>query len=602
MIEIKDGAFYEDGKKFHIYSGAIHYFRTLPEYWEDRLTKLKLAGFNTVETYVAWNLHEKEPGTFDFGGMLDIRRFLETAQRLGLYAIVRPGPYICAEWENGGLPAWLYRDKNMRIRCNYEPYLAHVKAYYTALMNEIGDLLAVNGGNIIAMQVENEYGSYGNDHDYMRSILDIMHEVGMDTLLFTADGNWKNMLSGGTLDGVYKTLTFGSGAKGAFGALDGFQENMPKMCTEFWCGWFDHWGEKHHKRGAGAIVKELQDFMDIDASFSVYMFHGGTNFGYMAGSNHNGKLQPTCTSYDYNAMLTEWGDTTERYDAVRELMLSRQGITERPEVPKVKYIGDTIMLKMDEVSSLRDNMPNIATHHRSGASEYMEYYGQSYGYIVYSTEITGKYTTLGMPLTIHGLHDRARVYVNGEYVKTIDRNGTGIGAKLSKKECTAHKIALPPIDGKVRIDILVDAMGRVNYGQAMYDRKGIGDVTLGSQLILGWDVYTIPLDDISRVEFGTRGGVAMDDANVTTDAPEFYRAHFDVSDIGEAFVHMDNFSKGLVFVNGFNLGRYWTQKGPQHALYIPGSLLKNKDNELIIFDTEGVKTPEVIIDSRPDIG
>ena len=591
MLEIKNGDFYLDDEKFKIYAGAIHYFRTLPEYWEDRLLKLKMAGFNTVETYVAWNLHEEKEGEFNFEGLLDIKRFLTIAKDLGLYAIVRPGPYICAEWENGGLPAWLYADKNMRIRCNYQPYLDKVKAYYTALMNEIGDLQMTRGGNIIAMQVENEYGSYGNDHEYMANIKKIMEDTGMDTLYFTADGNWKNMLSGGMLKDVYATLTFGSGAKSAFGALNGFQTNMPYMCTEFWCGWFDHWGEKHHVRSASAVVNEIKDFLAQDASFNIYMFHGGTNFGFMAGSNHNGKLQPTCTSYDYNAMLTEWGDTTDRYDAVRELMLSHQGITERPEVPRVKYIGESITLNMNETASLRDNVKNIATWHRSGAPERMEYYGQNYGYMVYSTEIEGHYDTLAFPLTIRNVHDRALVYINGELKKIIDRNGSGFMAKLSKKEVTVHKIALPKIDGKIRIDILVDAMGRVNYGYNMYDRKGIGDVSIGNQLIFGWDVYTMPLDNIDKVEY----------KGANPSEPQFLRAKFSVKEKGESFIHMDNFTKGVVFVNGFNIGRYWTSMGPQKALYIPGSLLKD-ENEIVIFETEGVKKPEVVIDKNPDIG
>ncbi len=595
MFEIKDGKFYHNGEKVNIYSGVIHYFRVLPEYWRDRLLKLKLAGFNTVETYVSWNLHEPKPGEFDFSGMLDIRRFIETAKELGLYAIVRPGPYICAEWDNGGLPAWLLKDKNMRIRCAYEPYLELVKRYYGALMKEIGDLQETRVGNIIAMQVENEYGSYGNDKEYLLSVEKIMKDTGMDVLFFTSDGDWKNMLSGGSLPHIYKVLNFGSRASSAFNALKGFQENMPHMCGEFWDGWFDHWGEKHHTRDAASIVKELKDFLAADANFNFYMFIGGTNFNFWAGSNyHNGKFHPTTTSYDYSALLTEWGDITEQYKAVREVLLKHRGIEYKEEIPTVKYLGDSIKLDMSKKGSLRRNMGVVATKHRSAAPESMEYYGQNFGYIVYHTDIKGKYDTLINPLVIKDIHDRAYVYINGELKGTFYRNKKkGLLSIFKMNKDNEFTVRVPSIDGSLSVDILVDAMGRVDYGyEKMYDRKGIGDVRLGNQLIFGWDAYTIPLDDVSNVIY--------DGAN--DNEPMFLKAEFDVKDKGEAFIHMDNFKKGVVFVNGFNIGRYW-EIGPQKALYIPASLLKvGEKNEIVIFETEGFKSPSVVIDGKPDLG
>ena len=249
MLTIKDGEFKMDGKSFRIYSGSMHYFRIMPEYWEDRLRKLKAAGFNTVETYVCWNMHEPRKGEFDFTGRFDIRRFIKTAQEVGLYAIVRPGPYICAEWDFGGLPAWLLKDRNMRLRCAYPEYLQHVSDFYHRLFEEIGDLQQSEGGNIIAMQIENEYGSYGNDKEYLRYIEKLMLDCGTKVMLFTSDGDDNSMLSGGTLPDVFKTLNFGSRASEIFNAMDRFHENTPKMCTEFWCGWFDHWGEEHHSCG-----------------------------------------------------------------------------------------------------------------------------------------------------------------------------------------------------------------------------------------------------------------------------------------------------------------------------------------------------------------
>ena len=244
MLEIKDGKFYLNGEEFHIYSGCIHYFRVPEQLWEDRLAKLKAAGLNTVETYVAWNMHEPKKGEYNFSGPADIVKFIKIAQKLGLYVILRPGPYICAEWDLGGLPGWMLADKNVVLRCMNKAYLSYVKEWFEVLFDKVRDLQITRGGNIIAMQIENEYGSYGNDKEYLMYIKDVMVSCGAEVLLFTADGNWCNMVSGGGLDGVYKALTFGSNAKGAFGALDGLQdENMPKTCMEFWDGWFDHWGE-----------------------------------------------------------------------------------------------------------------------------------------------------------------------------------------------------------------------------------------------------------------------------------------------------------------------------------------------------------------------
>lgn len=263
MLTIKDGEFKMDGKSFRIYSGSMHYFRIMPEYWEDRLRKLKAAGFNTVETYVCWNMHEPRKGEFDFTGRFDIRRFIKTAQEVGLYAIVRPGPYICAEWDFGGLPAWLLKDRNMRLRCAYPEYLQHVSDFYHRLFEEIGDLQQSEGGNIIAMQIENEYGSYGNDKEYLRYIEKLMLDCGTKVMLFTSDGDDNSMLSGGTLPDVFKTLNFGSRASEIFNAMDRFRENTPKMCTEFWCGWFDHWGEEHHTRGSDSVAGEIKDFLTL---------------------------------------------------------------------------------------------------------------------------------------------------------------------------------------------------------------------------------------------------------------------------------------------------------------------------------------------------
>ncbi len=580
MLTIKDGEFKMDGKSFRIYSGSMHYFRIMPEYWEDRLRKLKAAGFNTVETYVCWNMHEPRKGEFDFTGRFDIRRFIKTAQEIGLYAIVRPGPYICAEWDFGGLPAWLLRDRNMRLRCAYPEYLQHVSDFYHRLFEEIGDLQQSGGGNIIAMQIENEYGSYGNDKEYLRYIEKLMLDCGAKVLLFTSDGDDNSMLSGGTLPDVFKTLNFGSRASEIFNAMDRFHENTPKMCTEFWCGWFDHWGEEHHTRGSDSVAGEIKDFLDIDASFNFYMFHGGTNFGFTAGANCYEEYQPTVTSYDYCALLTEWGDYTPAYYAVRELLLKAQNLpeTELPASPELQTIGK---VELDESTSLISNFDNLGERHRVPLPESMEYFGQNSGMIYYETKLEQIYDP--RELRVVNVHDTAYVYIDGEHKATVDRRDENkvAGYDTFKFDgCT---------DG-CTIGVLVDAMGRVNYGEHLYDRKGIDAIRYGNQNLMGYDVVTLPLDNTEKIDFSLEGGKY----------PLFMRGHFKAQSRKDCFIHLDGFKKGCVYINGFNLGRYW-EIGPQRALYIPGVLLRD-ENEIIILELEGCEKAEVEITAEPDLG
>lgn len=580
MLTIKDGEFKMDGESFRIYSGSMHYFRIMPEYWEDRLKKLKAAGFNTVETYVCWNMHEPRKGEFDFTGRFDIRRFIRTAQEIGLYAIVRPGPYICAEWDFGGLPAWLLRDRNMRLRCAYPEYLQHVSDFYHRLFEEIGDLQQSEGGNIIAMQIENEYGSYGNDKEYLRYIEKLMLDCGAKVLLFTSDGDDNSMLSGGTLPDVFKTLNFGSRASEIFNAMDRFHENTPKMCTEFWCGWFDHWGEEHHTRGSDSVAGEIKDFLDIDASFNFYMFHGGTNFGFTAGANCYEEYQPTVTSYDYCALLTEWGDYTPAYYAVRELLLKAQNLpeTELPAPPELQTIGK---VELDESTSLISNFDNLGERHRVPLPESMEYFGQNSGMIYYETKLEQIYNP--RELRVVNVHDTAYVYIDGEHKATVDRRDENKikGYDTFKFDgCT---------DG-CTIGVLVDAMGRVNYGEHLYDRKGIDAIRYGNQNLMGYEVVTLPLDNTEKIDFSLEGGKY----------PLFMRGRFKAQSQKDCFVHLDGFKKGCVYINGFNLGRYW-EIGPQRALYIPGVLLRD-ENEIIILELEGCGKAEVEITAEPDLG
>ncbi len=584
-FEVKGTQFYLDGEPFKIYSGAMHYFRTLPEYWEDRLLKLKSAGFNTVETYVCWNLHEPQQGVFDFSGMLDIVRFIETAKSLGLYAIVRPGPYICAEWDFGGLPAWLLADKNIELRCNNEAYLKYVRAYLEKLFSLLKPLFITNGGNILALQVENEYGSYSNDKKYLRALVDIYDEIGADVLKFTSDGDWCNMLSGGTIDGILPTLNFGSRAATAFNALKDYGE-IPKMCMEFWCGWFDHWGEKHHTRKADNLIPELEEFLKQGASFNMYMFHGGTNFGFTAGANHQKGYEPTVTSYDYCAPLTEWGDYTDTYHKIRKLLCEKQNIpmTELPPSPVMQNIGT---VKLTQCADLFENLDNIAIKHYSPLPRSMEAYSQNFGLIYYVTRLKGKYDA-GF-LSVEDVHDYAHIYFEKKKIATINRckeNSPLNKLKLKKQ------LFIKGTSSESEISVLVEGMGRVNYGKELYDRKGISAIRFGNQVLTDFDVYTLALDNLEKLKFKDIGTESKDN-------PVFLKGTFK-ADKGECFVNMNGFTKGYVFVNGFNLGRYW-DIGPQKALYLPSAVLR-EENEIIILELEKYKTTEIMIQDKPMLG
>ena len=585
-FKINGNRFELNGKPFQVFSGAIHYFRCVPEYWEDRLLKLKLAGFNTVETYVCWNLHEPVKNEYDFSGMLDIVKYIKTAQQLGLYIIVRPGPYICGEWEFGGLPAWILKDNNVKLRCSDSSFLIHVKDFFTKLFSLLRPLQITNGGNIIAIQIENEYGSYANDKKYLRELVEIYDELGINVLTFTSDGTWCNMLSGGTIDNVLPTLNFGSRTSTAFSALKRYGD-IPKMCMEFWCGWFDHWGEKHHTRKSTSIITEIEAFINQNASFNMYMFYGGTNFGFNAGANFKRKYQPVTTSYDYCAPLTEYGDYTETYHKIREILCNKQNIPmlPLPEPPELQNLGKVSLV---EYAPLFENLDEISTKYFSPFPEPMEKFGQNYGLIFYKTKIVGEYAPSF--LSLKDVHDRAYIYLNNKKIAIIDRckeHSKIYQLKLKKQ------LFLKKISEQVDLGILVEAMGRVNYGDNIYDRKGITEVSIANQLVLGYEIYTIPLNNLEKLKFNKihlKGEVNV---------PVFFRGTFKAQS-KDCFINMTGFTKGYVFVNGFNLGRYW-DIGPQKTLYLPGPILK-EINEIIVFELEHFKNPSVTIQNKPILG
>jgi beta-galactosidase len=568
-----------NGKPIQIISGAVHYFRIVPEYWKDRLLKLKACGLNTVETYVPWNIHEPKPGQFNFQGMADIVRFIETAGELGLHVIVRPGPYICAEWEFGGFPAWLLADSDIRLRCYDPSYLEKVDRYFDALLSRLIPLQCTHGGPIIAMQVENEYGSYGNDKKYLEYLKEGMIKRGIDVLLFTSDGPMDEMLNGGTLPDVYKTVNFGSRPEEGFEKLLEFQPDKPLMCMEFWNGWFDHWSEPHHTREGKDAAEVLDKMLEMGASVNFYMFHGGTNFGFMNGANYYGGLQPTVTSYDYDAPISEAGELTEKYHLYRNVISKYVKVDDEilPEPIPKRAFGS---LTFSKSAPLFDALDKLTKPIQRTCPESMEKLGQNYGFILYRNQVVGPRKE--NKLTIHDLHDRALIFLDGEFKGIMEGD---------QKE----PMILDIPGSSAQLDILVENMGRINYGPHLkdYNYKGITEgVWLGTQFLFDWTIYPLPLDDLSGLQF-TEGDPG--------DCPGFFQATLNIDEPADTFLSMEGWKKGVVFINGFNLGRYW-EVGPTKTMYIPAPLLKKGENEIIIFELEGRKSLTALLTDKPDLG
>lgn len=573
-----------DGKPFRILSGAMHYFRVVPEYWRDRLEKMRAFGLNTVETYVPWNLHEPRPGEFHFEGMLDIVKFIEMANDVGLKVIVRPGPYICSEWDFGGLPSWLLKDPAMQVRCAYPPFLAAVDRYFDVLLPRLVDLQSTCGGPIIAMQVENEYGSYGNDKAYLRHLVDGMKTRGIDTFLFTSDGPRDICLQGGTLPDVFKTVNFAFDAKEAFAKLREYQPEGPLMVMEFWSGWFDHWGEPHHiiEDGSASIQRSLDtldEILALGASVNFYMFHGGTNFGFMNGANADPTpYQADITSYDYACPISECGDLAPRYEGYREVL------KKYVELPSIAHIQPVVKraygtLELTESVGLLESLDGLSQLRMSVNAHPMEMYDQDYGFILYRTQVAGPRKGI---LCVRGLHDRAQVFINGEVVAVLDRE--------SRMDTCGLEIS-----ADVQLDVLVENMGRVNFDPALLDRKGITDgVTINNQYQFGWEAFPLPLNDLSQLKFAPLNDLPQA-------RPAFYRGTFHVDDLAETFLALPGWKKGVVWLNGFNLGRYW-ERGPQKTLYVPAPLLKHGQNELIVFELHGAQQPLVDFRAVPELG
>ena len=536
-------------------------------------------GLNTVETYVPWNLHEPRPGKFNFEGLADIVRFIETAGELGLHVIVRPGPYICSEWEFGGLPAWLLEDPNIRLRCYDKTFLEKVDRYFDELLPRLNPLQCTKGGPIIAMQVENEYGSYGNDKKYLNYLKEGMIKRGIDVLLFTSDGPTDEMLQGGTLPDIFKTVNFGSRPEEGFEKLLEYQPDKPPVCMEFWNGWFDHWGGPHHTRDGKEVADVLDRMLKMGASVNFYMFHGGTNFGFMNGANYKSDgLSPTVTSYDYDCPVSESGDLTKKYHHIRNVIKKYAEADDDilPEPIPKKAFG---RIRLDKHAGLFDSLDKLSQPVKRTCPEPMEKLGQNYGFILYRSQVTGPRKE--NRLMIYDIHDRALIFLDGEFKGIMKRD---------QKE----PLILDIPERGAQLDILVENMGRINYGPYFKDYKGITEgVWLGTQFLFDWTIYPLPMEDLSGLEFKESCSYAS--------FPGFFSAGFDVDKPADTFLLMEGWKKGNVFLNGFNLGRYW-EAGPAKTLYIPAPLLKKGRNTIIVFEQEGSESLTVELIDKPILG
>ncbi len=562
-------------KPFVVKAAEIHYPRIPRLYWEHRIQMCKALGMNTVCLYIFWNIHEQEEGKFDFTGNNDIAAFCKLAQKYGMYVIVRPGPYVCAEWEMGGLPWWLLKKKDIGLRVQDPYFMEKTKVFMNEVGKQLAEMQITRGGNIIMVQVENEYGAYGTDKPYVSAIRDIVKGAGFtDIPLFQCD--WSSNFQNNALDDLLWTINFGTGAniEKQFETLKKLRPETPLMCSEFWSGWFDHWGAKHETRSAKALVGGMKEMLDQNISFSLYMTHGGTSFGHWAGANFP-NFSPTCTSYDYDAPISESGKATPKYYEVRNLL--KNYLSEGEILSDVPDSIPTISIPsvtFKEIAPLFDNLPEPVY---SENIQSMEFFNQGWGSILYRTKLSKSDNP--QTLSITEAHDWAQIFIDGEKIATLNR---------LKGESS---ITIPSVKEGAVLDILVEAMGRMNFGKGIYDWKGITEkVELKSEksteILKNWQVYSI-LTDYSFAK-----NKQYKKSDILKNVPAFYKAEFTIDKAGDTFIDMSSWSKGLVWVNGYALGRYW-EIGPQQTLYLPGCWLKEGKNEIIVFDLASPSKAEI---------
>lgn len=550
-----------DGKPFQMISGEMHPARIPEEYWRHRIQMAKAMGCNTIAAYVFWNYQETAPGVFDFStGNHNIAKFIHICKEEGMWVLLRPGPYVCAEWDFGGLPSYLLKIPDIKIRCMDPHYMDAVKKYVARLSKEVASLQCTNGGPILMVQVENEYGSYANDKTYLETLRKMWIDNGINVPFYTADGATAYMLEAGNIDGAAIGLDSGSGDED-FKQASKRNPNVPSFSSETYPGWLTHWGEKWARPDTAGLLKEVRYLMDNKKSVNFYVVHGGTNFGFTAGANAFSatQYQPDLTSYDYDAPINEQGQATPKFYALRNL-ISKYVSYKIPDVPKAIPAIAIPDVTLKPFTSLWQVLPKPIA---SPQPKPMEAYDQNQGFILYRTKLIGHKSGT---LTITEPHDYALVFVDGKFVDTIYRDGGKWSVKLPKTE------SKEPV-----LDILVEGMGHINFAQYMIDRKGITDrVTLNGMTLMSWDTYLLPVDE--KFVSSLKPQTVSDPKNGM-----FFKGTFELNETGDTYIDMSKYAKGVVWVNGHNLGRYWN-RGPQQRLYCPASWLKKGSNEIVVLD------------------
>lgn len=581
-----------NGKPFVVKAAELHYPRIPRPYWEHRIKMCRALGMNTICLYVFWNIHEQREGEFNFTGQNDIAAFCRLAQKNGMYVIVRPGPYVCAEWEMGGLPWWLLKKKDIRLREQDPYFMDRVSKFMAKVGEQLAPLTIQNGGPIIMVQVENEYGSYGEDKAYVSAIRDIVRRSGFDKVtLFQCD--WASNFTLNGLDDLVWTMNFGTGSDidSQFSRLRELRPESPLMCSEFWSGWFDKWGARHETRPASAMVAGIDEMLSKGISFSLYMTHGGTSFGHWAGANSPG-FAPDVTSYDYDAPINEYGQATPKYYELRRTM-AKYSDKRLPAVPKpAAELISIPRFSLNEYAPLVFGTDSMCVARSPLTFEELD---MGWGTVIYSTSLPEINTP--STLAMKDAHDYAMVYVNGRYIGRTDR---------VRNETT---VSLPPVSRGSRLDIVVEGMGRINFGRAIKDFKGLTDeVTIMANVdgddvtwkLNDWTMRTLPdsynhtLRAFTRCNDGASMGLKLDSR------AGYYRGFFNLKKTGDTFINMETWGKGLVYINGHAIGRFWSI-GPQQTLYVPGCWLKKGRNEIVVLDVAGPVMTEIWGQDRPEL-
>lgn len=571
-FKVEGTSFLLDGKPFQMRSGEIHYSRVPKEEWRNRIRMAKAMGLNTICTYVFWNFHETRRGEYDFSGEKDVAAFVKLCGEEGMQAIVRPGPYVCAEWDLGGIPAWLLAEPGIKLRTTDPRFLDPAKAWMKHMGGMLQPLSIANGGPLLMVQVENEYGHFGDDPKYMDALYQALRSGGYQGIVFTSGGPSQMMLQNGALPGQLNAVNFGSGAEYAFGKLRHYCPTQPDFTAEFWVGWYDQWELHHHKISPNERIADLEWMMNQRASFNIYMFHGGTTRGLWAGGDFEGRYRSITCCHDWDSPLDESGRPTEKYHAFRAVIQKTLGNEKLPEIPKMAPPGTVGDIRLTEQRSLLESVPSGPVSTRLSTMEDM---GQITGFLLYRTRISGPVTG---ELTLGEIKDRVYVVLNGKLL--------GVSGRTTNRATVPLKVP----SGDHRLELLVENMGRISYGQFIpTEKRGLeAPVRLAGRELGPFETIGLPMQM-------PPGGIYQDFKKAETHGSvTLYRGKLRTANPCDTWLDMRGFGRGMVWFNGRNLGRYW-KAGPPRGIFLPGCWMKTEEeNELVVLELESETCPDIV--------